>query len=79
MRSVRPMLACAMLLLAAVIVLPVPFGDILSGAAILLIGAGLVLGDGMAVIVGHGASVLGIGVMIGLASLIFFGGKAITG
>ncbi len=77
--AMKPLLAVVILLLAAVIALPVPFGDILPGFAILLIGGGLVLGDGMAVIVGLGASVLGIGVMLGLASLLFFGGKAIIG
>lgn len=77
--SMKPLLAVVMLLLAAVIVLPIPFADMLPGVAILLIGAGLVLGDGMAIIVGLGASVLGVGVMLGLASLVFFGGKAIFG
>lgn len=77
--AMRPLLAVVILLLAAVIALPVPFGDILPGFALLLIGGGLVLGDGIAVLVGLGASVLGIGVMLGLASLLFFGGKAILG
>jgi hypothetical protein len=77
--SMKPLLAIVMLLLAAVVVLPIPFGDMLPGVAILMIGAGLVLGDGMAIIVGLGASVLGVGVILGLASLVFFGGKAIIG
>jgi hypothetical protein len=77
--SMRPLLAIVMLLLAAVIALPIPFADIIPGVAVLLIGAGLVIGDGIAIIVGLGASVLGVSVVLGLASALFFGGKAIFG
>jgi hypothetical protein len=78
-RAMQPLLGVVILLLAAVIALPIPFGDMIPGVAVLLIGAGLVIGDGVAIIVGLGASVLGIAVIFGLASALFFGGKAIIG
>ena len=48
----RSAVAVAVGLMAIIVVLPIPFGNLLPALALILIGLGLVFGDGIAVILG---------------------------
>ncbi len=69
--SVQPMLGGVIALLALIIFLPIPGGNIVPGVSVFIIGAGLAIGDGIAVLVGLGASLLAVAATIGL----ILGGK----
>ena len=61
----RSVIAIAIWLMAVIVVMPIPFGNVLPALALVLIGLGLVFRDGMAVILGL--------VMAGLAMFITAG------
>jgi hypothetical protein len=48
----RPWLAAVIGLMALIVVLPIPFGNVLPALAMMLIGLGLVFRDGVAVVIG---------------------------
>ena len=48
----RSWTAAAVLLMAVIVVLPIPFGNVLPALALMLIGLGLVFRDGVAVVLG---------------------------
>ncbi len=54
----RSWTVCATALMAAIIVLPIPFGNLLPALAIMLLGVGLVFHDGLAMILGLVTSTL---------------------
>jgi hypothetical protein len=69
--SIRPPLALVMALMGILIALPIPFGNTLPGFAVILMGLGLALGDGLAVL---GALILaalatGVSVALGWAAV----------
>ena len=47
---IRPLLALVVALMGILIALPIPFGNTLPGLAVILMGLGLALGDGLAVL-----------------------------
>jgi hypothetical protein len=69
--SMQPFLGGVIALLALIIFLPIPGGNLIPGIAVFVIGAGLAIGDGVAVIVGLLASLLALAATIGLV----LGGK----
>ncbi|OYU98174.1 MAG: hypothetical protein CFE45_17505 [Burkholderiales bacterium PBB5] len=63
-------------LMALIVVLPIPFGNVLPALALMLIGLGLVFRDGLAVLLGLAMAVLAIGVTAGLIVLAWTWGSA---
>ena len=64
----RIWLAPLVALLALVIFLPIPFGNVLPAAVLMLIGLGLVFEDGLAILIGVVLGVTLLAVLIALAS-----------
>ena len=64
----RIWLAPLVALLALVIFLPIPFGNVLPAAVLMLIGLGLVFEDGLALLIGVALGVTLLAVLIALAS-----------
>ncbi len=69
----QPLLGGVIALLALIIFLPIPGGNMVPGISIFIIGAGLAIGDGVAVIVGLGAAVLALGVTAALITGLVMG------
>jgi hypothetical protein len=73
-----PFFALVMALMGILIALPIPFGNTLPGLAVILLGLGLALGDGLAVVgalilaaVATGVSIaLGWAAVVGIARLL---------
>ena len=57
-RGQRSWIALTLGLMAVLIVLPIPFGNVLPAAAVTLLGMGIVFRDGVAVLLGMAAAVL---------------------
>ncbi|RVU43803.1 exopolysaccharide biosynthesis protein [Rubrivivax rivuli] len=57
-------LAVAVALMAAVLIMPIPFGNVLPAVALVLIGLGLVFRDGLAVLLGLGTAALTVGGLV---------------
>lgn len=64
----RIWLAPLVALMALVIFLPIPFGNVLSAAVLMLIGLGLVFEDGLAILIGVALGLTLLAVLIALAS-----------
>lgn len=64
------LVAACVATMAAVLVLPIPFGNLLPAAALIVLGLGLVFRDGLAVLAGMGLSVATAG---GLLALVAWG------
>jgi hypothetical protein len=62
-------LAATVGLMAVLLVLPIPFGNVLPALALMLLGLGLVFRDGLVVALGLGAAVAAVGVTAGMALL----------
>ncbi len=62
----RSAIALVVALLAVIVVLPIPFGNLLPSLALMLIGLGLVFRDGLAVILGLAGAGLAVGVTAAL-------------
>jgi hypothetical protein len=62
-------------LMAIIVVLPVPFGNLLPALALMLIGLGLVFRDGIAVILGLLMSVVALGATTGLLLMTWLWGS----
>jgi hypothetical protein len=58
--------AAAIGLMGAIVVLPIPFGNLLPALAVMLIGLGLVFRDGVAVVLGLASAGLALFVTAGL-------------
>jgi hypothetical protein len=71
--SIRPPLALVMALMGILIALPIPFGNTVPGLAVILMGLGLALGDGLAVLGALILAALATGVSVAL------GWAAVTG
>ena len=72
----RKSVAGLVALMAFIVVLPIPFGNVLPALALMLIGLGLVFRDGLAVVLGLAMAVLAIGVTAGLILLAWTWGNA---
>lgn len=55
--------------MALIVVMPIPFGNVLPALALMLIGLGLVFHDGVAVVLGHALAALTLCVTVGLMLL----------
>jgi hypothetical protein len=64
--NMHKFLGVIILILSAIIFLPIPGGNIIPGIAVFVMGAGLAIGDGVAVIVGIFISVLSLAATIAL-------------
>ena len=62
-------LAATVGLMAVLLVLPIPFGNVLPALALMLLGLGQVFRDGLVVALGLGAAVAAVGVTAGMALL----------
>jgi hypothetical protein len=62
-------------LMAVVIVLPIPFGNMLPALALMMIGIGLVFHDGLAVILGFATAALAVFVTAGLLLVVWTWGS----
>lgn len=62
-------LAATVALMAAVLILPIPFGNLLPAAALVLIGLGLVFRDGWAVLLGLGTAAFTVAGLVALSLL----------
>jgi hypothetical protein len=69
--NMHKFLGVVILILSAIIFLPIPGGNIVPGVAVFVMGAGLAIGDGVAVIVGIFISALALAATIALV----IGGK----
>lgn len=67
--SWRPVIASAVALMALIIVLPIPFGNLLPALTLVLIGLGLVFRDGLALGLGLAAAALALVATAGLVLL----------
>lgn len=66
-------------LMAVIVVLPIPFGNVLPALALMLIGLGLVFRDGVAMLIGMTTAALALALTAGLVSMVWFwGGEWIT-
>ncbi len=66
-------------LMAVIVVLPIPFGNVLPALALMLIGLGLVFRDGVAMILGMMTAALALALTAGLVSMVWFwGGEWVT-
>lgn len=72
----RSAVAVAVGTMAIVVVLPIPFGNLLPALALMLIGLGLMFRDGVAVIVGLAGAGLALSVTVGLIALTWIWGTA---
>lgn len=76
----RSAAALAVGLMAVIVVLPIPFGNVLPAVAVVFIGLGLVFRDGLAVVLGLLMSGLALAVTVGLVLAAWgFGSEWITG
>lgn len=71
----QPATAIAVGLMALIVVLPIPFGNLLPALALVLIGLGLVFRDGLAVALGLGLAALTVVLTGGLAVLAWVWGS----
>ena len=62
----RSWTAAAIGLMALIVVMPIPFGNVLPALSLMLIGLGLVFRDGVAVVLGLAMAALAIGVTAGV-------------
>ena len=62
----QPWLAVGVALMAVVIILPIPFGNVLPALALMLLGLGMVFSDGLAVLL---AAAIGAGALLYTATL----------
>jgi hypothetical protein len=75
----RPWTGAAIGLMAVIVVLPIPFGNLLPALAMMLIGLGLVIRDGVAVLLGLSTAGLALFVTAGLMLKVWvWGGEWIT-
>jgi hypothetical protein len=65
----RSWTAAAIGLMAVIVVMPIPFGNVLPALALMLIGLGLVFRDGVAVVLGLAMAVVATGVTAGVMLL----------
>ena len=61
--------------MAIIVVLPIPFGNLLPALALILIGLGLVFRDGLAVVVGLVGAGLALSVTAGLMAMTWIWGS----
>ena len=66
----RSLTALAVGVMAVIVVLPIPFGNVLPALAVTLIGLGLVFRDGLAVVLGHVVAGLALLITTGLLVLV---------
>ena len=75
----RSWTAVAIGLMAVIVVLPIPFGNLLPALALMLIGLGLVFSDGVAVVLGLATAGLALFVTAGLVLMAWvWGGEWIA-
>ena len=65
-------LAATGVLMAVIIVLPIPFGNVLPALAVIFIGVGVVLRDGVATLLGFATAGLALLLTVGMASMVLF-------
>lgn len=76
----RPELAATIGLMALIVVLPIPFGNVLPALAMVMIGVGLVFGDGIAVLLGLATAAVAVCATAGLVlAAWYWGGAWLTG
>jgi hypothetical protein len=71
----RSWTAAAIGLMAVIVVMPIPFGNVLPALALMLIGLGLVFRDGVAVVLGLAMAVVATGVTAGVMLLAWVWGS----
>lgn len=65
--------------MAVIVLLPIPFGNVLPALAMMLIGLGLVFRDGVAIVLGLTTAGLALLMTAGLVSMVWvWGGEWIT-
>ena len=75
----RSWIAATVGLMAVIVLLPIPFGNVLPALAMMLIGLGLVFRDGVAIILGLTTAGLALLMTAGLVSMVWvWGGEWIT-
>lgn len=62
-------------LMAVIVVLPIPFGNVLPAVALMLIGLALVFRDGVAMLLGMVAAAFALAMTAGLVSMVWFWGS----
>ena len=70
--GMRSWLAATAGLMAVIIVLPIPFGNVLPALAMTFIGVGLVFRDGVATLLGLVTAGLALLLTVGMASMVWF-------
>lgn len=73
----RPWLAAKVGLMALIIVLPIPFGNVLPAASLILLGFGLALRDGVAVLLGWGLAALAVAFPLALGVAAWYLGAGV--
>ena len=71
----RSAVAVAVGLMAIIVVLPIPFGNLLPALALMLLGLGLVFRDGVAVVAGLAGAALALSVTAGLMAMTWIWGS----
>ena len=71
----QPAVALAVGTMAIIVVLPIPFGNLLPALALMLMGLGLVFRDGVAVVAGLAGAGLALAVTAGLVVLTWVRGR----
>lgn len=78
--GVQGLLAAVVGAMALVLVLPIPFGNVLPAVALILIGLGLVFRDGVAVVLGLLTAASTLAVLVGLSvAAAVWGGEWVSG
>jgi hypothetical protein len=71
----RSWIAVAIGLMALIVVMPIPFGNVLPAVALMLIGLGLVFRDGVAVVLGLAMAALAMCVTAGVMLMVWVWGS----
>lgn len=74
-----PLLALFIAVMALLIVLPIPFGNVLPALAVIAVGIGLAFRDGLAVAAGAATGVLAVGLTAGLGAGTWLLGSQLLG